>query len=107
MTAPANKLAIKFPNEAVISYFLLFKIIKLKIVIVTTLNIVSTFLKKYNKYYELRIVLNYFFIFKFYTKIYTKTIFSLLSGYRFYTNLNVYSMLLSYDPDTINMFKII
>ncbi len=46
MKAPANKLAIKFPNEAVIFYFPLFKIIKLKIVRLTTLIIVSTFTKK-------------------------------------------------------------
>lgn len=32
MKAPATKLAIKFPNEGVIFYFPLFKIIKLKIV---------------------------------------------------------------------------
>jgi hypothetical protein len=41
MKAPANKLAIKFPNEAVIFYFPLFKIIKLKIVRLTTINIIS------------------------------------------------------------------
>jgi hypothetical protein len=45
MKAPANKLAIKFPNEAVIFYFPLFKIIKLKIVRLTTINIVSAFTK--------------------------------------------------------------
>jgi hypothetical protein len=45
MKAPANKLAIKFPNEAFF-YFPLFKIIKLKIVRLTTINIVSAFTKK-------------------------------------------------------------
>jgi hypothetical protein len=37
---------IKFPNEGVIFNFLLFKIIKLKIVRLTTIHIVSTFKKK-------------------------------------------------------------
>jgi hypothetical protein len=48
MKAPANKLAIKFPNEAVIFYFPLFKIIKLKIVRLTTINIYQLLQKKYN-----------------------------------------------------------
>ncbi len=43
---PATKLDKKFPNEAVIFYFPLFKIIKLKIVRLTTINIVSAFTKK-------------------------------------------------------------
>jgi hypothetical protein len=47
MKAPANKLAIKFPNEAVI-LFPLFKIIKLKIVRLTTINSISFYKKKYN-----------------------------------------------------------
>jgi hypothetical protein len=47
MKAPANKLAIKFLMK--LSFFFpLFKIIKLKIVRLTTINIVSAFTKKYN-----------------------------------------------------------
>lgn len=49
IVAPANKLAIKFPNEGVIFYFPLFKIIKLKIVRLTTIIIVVNFLKKNKK----------------------------------------------------------
>jgi hypothetical protein len=45
---PATKLEIKFANEGVIYKIPFFKIIKLKIVRLTTLTIVSTFKKKYN-----------------------------------------------------------
>lgn len=44
--APATKLVRKFPNEGVIFYFPLFQIIKLKIVMLTTIIIVSAFRKK-------------------------------------------------------------